>query len=103
MTGTGWLSLILGIALLLSLLWIVVLLRRDMLDNERRKLAGLRRCVYCAYDLRVNNHRCPECGKIQPLRCGHCGQIILNGLSDHGTHCPMVVGAMELEDVVEQA
>jgi predicted RNA-binding Zn-ribbon protein involved in translation (DUF1610 family) len=61
-----------------------------------------RRCVYCAYDLHTGRNRCPECGRVQPIRCAHCGQIIMNGLADHGPHCPMVVGAVDLEEAVEQ-
>lgn len=103
MMGSMWLIVFLVLALVGAIIWIALLIHRDSLDNERRKRAGLRRCVYCAHDLRASSHRCPECGRVQPIRCSHCGQIIMNGLSDHGPHCPMVVGAADLEDAVEQA
>jgi hypothetical protein len=108
MRDTSWLTLTLACSLVAAIGWIVVLLRREHSDPDQPKRDAVngngtrRRCVYCACDVQTGRNRCPECGKVQPIRCSHCGQIIMNGLADHGPHCPMVVGAIELEDAVEQ-
>jgi hypothetical protein len=111
MMDLGWITITLAAALLAAIAWIVILLRREPADHDYPKRDAAsgssdpkrpRRCVYCACDVQSRRNRCPECGRVQPIRCSHCDQIIMNGLADHGPHCPMVVGAIEFEDAVEQ-
>ena len=46
---------------------IVVIMQRAIRKEERRKIASIRRCVFCAHDLRAGSERCPECLWEQPV------------------------------------
>jgi hypothetical protein len=68
--GTG---VLIGVACLIGLLagWMVCFTvgERAWYATYIRKRDGL--CIHCGYDVRVNAHRCPECGGVpfeEPLR-----------------------------------